>query len=101
MGILTNTVSRECKRIEFMINEYRKIKDSLPKGTLSPKKIGNQTYYYLKYRDGDRIVSDYVHKEDLENLTGLIEHRKHAELMIRSLKDELKKAKSLLGRKRK
>ncbi len=79
-----------------MIGEYRKVKDSLPKGTLSPKKIGNQTYYYLKYRDGDRIVSDYVHKEDLENLTELIEHRKHTDVMIRSLKDELKKAKSLL-----
>ena len=99
MGILTNTVSKECRRIEYMITEYRKVKDSLPKGTVTPKKIGNQTYYYLKYRDGDRIVSDYVHKEDLENLTELIEHRKHAELMIRALKDELKKAKSLLKNK--
>ncbi len=96
MGILANTVSKECRRIEYMISEYRKVKDSLPKGTVSPKKIGNQTYYYLKYRDGDRIVSDYVHKEDLENLVELIAHRKHAELMIRELKTELKRAKSLL-----
>jgi hypothetical protein len=96
MGILKNTVSKECRRIEYMISEYRKVKDSLPKGTVSPKKIGSQTYYYLKYRDGDRIVSDYIHKDELANLTELIEHRKHAELMIRELKDELKRAKSLL-----
>ena len=50
MGILTNTVSKECRRIEYMISEYRKVKDSLPKGTVSPKKIGNQTYYYLKLK---------------------------------------------------
>ena len=100
MGVLTGTVSKESKRIEYMIKRYREIKSSLPKGTISPKKIGNQTYYYLKYRDGDRIVSDYTHKEDLDNLTELIEHRKHTELMIRTLKAELAEAKRLLKRNR-
>ena len=83
-------------RIKYMIERYREIKKTLPKGTICPKKIGNQTYYYLKYRDGDRIVSDYIHKEDLENLTELIEHRKHIELMMRSLKNEMTTAKKLL-----
>ncbi|MCR5508472.1 MAG: hypothetical protein K6F34_07285 [Lachnospiraceae bacterium] len=96
MGVLANTVSRESKRIEFMIKRYGELKAALPKGTIVPKKIGNQTYYYLKYRDGDRVVSDYIHKDDLEDLTGKIEHRKHIELMIKSLKDELATAKRLL-----
>ena len=96
MGILTVTVARESKRIEFMLKRYAQLKAELPKGTISPKKIGNQTYYYLKYRDGDRIVSDYIHKDDLEELTDKIEHRKHIDLMIRSLKDELSTARKLL-----
>ncbi|MBR4720010.1 MAG: hypothetical protein IKP31_07200 [Lachnospiraceae bacterium] len=96
MGIISNSVSKDSVRIKYMIGRYREIKKSLPKGTICPKQIGHQTYYYLKYRDGERIVSDYIHKEDLENLTELIEHRKHAELMIRSLNNELKTAKKLL-----
>lgn len=96
MGIISNTVSRDSVRIKYMIDRYREIKKTLPKGTICPKKIGNQTYYYLKYRDGDRIVSDYIHKEDLDNLTELIEHRKHIELMMRSLKNEMTTAKKLL-----
>ncbi len=99
MGLLTSTVSREIGRIEYMINKYEQIKSALPKGTICEKHIGNKDYYYLKYRDGDRVVSDYIHKEDLENLTELVEHRKHVELMIRSLKDELKTARVLINKK--
>lgn len=96
MGVLANTVAQESKRIEYMIKRYGEVKATLPKGTIAPKKLGNQTYYYLKYRDGDRIVSDYIHKEDLEELTEKIEHRKHVELMIKSLKEELSTARKLL-----
>ena len=99
MGLLTSTVSREIGRIEYMINKYEQVKSALPKGTICEKHIGNKDYYYLKYRDGDRIVSDYIHKEDLENLTELVEHRKHVELMIRSLKDELKTARIIINKK--
>ncbi|MCR5421781.1 MAG: hypothetical protein K6E98_12350 [Lachnospiraceae bacterium] len=96
MGILTSTVSKDIKRIEYMIKRYKEIKKNLPKGTISPKKIGNQTYHYLKYRDGNKIISDYIHKEDFDNLTEMIDHRKHCEIMIRSLKTELENAKKLL-----
>ena len=74
MGLLTTSVSREIGRIEYMIRKYEEIRSSLPKGTICEKHIGNKDYYYLKYRDGDRIVSDYIHKEDLVNLTELVEH---------------------------
>jgi hypothetical protein len=99
MGLLTTTVLKETKRIEYMIDRYEDIRAALPKGTVCKKRIGRKDYYYLKYRDGDRIVSDYIHKEDLENLTELVAHRKHVELMIRSLKDELKTAKKLINGK--
>lgn len=99
MGLLTSTVSREIGRIEYMINKYEQIRSALPKGTICEKHIGNKDYYYLKYRDGDRVVSDYIHKEDLKNLTELVEHRKHVELMIRSLKNELKTAGIIINKK--
>lgn len=99
MGLLTSTVLKETRRIEFMIDKYEQIRATLPKGTICRKRLGNKDYYYLKYRDGDRVVSDYIHREDLNNLTELVEHRKHVDLMIRSLKDELKTAGKLLSKK--
>ncbi len=98
MNFLTNTVQNEKKRIEYMLEEYKKQKATLPKGTLSPKKLGNKTYYYLKYRDGERVVSDYVHPDELEHLSELIDHRKHIDIMIKSLKGELAAADKLLKR---
>lgn len=99
MGLLATTVSRDIDRIEYMINKYGQIRSALPKGTICKKHLGNKDYYYLKYRDGDRVVSDYIHAEDLENLKELVEHRKHVELMIRSLKEELKTAKKLINKR--
>lgn len=99
MGLLASTVSREIGRIEYMIGKYDQIRSALPKGTICKKRIGNKDYFYLKYRDGDRVVSDYIHMEDLENLTELVEHRKHVDLMIRSLKAELKTAQKLVNKR--
>ena len=65
MGLLTSTVLKETRRIEFMIDKYEQIRATLPKGTICRKRLGNKDYYYLKYRDGDRVVSDYIHREDL------------------------------------
>ena len=95
MSLLNSTISHEKKRIEYMIEKYKQVKKELPKGTLCPKKMGNQTYYYLKYRNGDKIVSDYVPKENLDWLTEQIEHRKHIDMMIKALKAELATAKKL------
>ena len=96
MNLLTSTVKQEKERIEYMINKYKMLKKQLPKGTLCPKKMGNQTYYYLKYRDGDRIVSDYVHKDNLPWLEEQLDHRKHIDIMIKALKEELNQANKLL-----
>lgn len=61
----------------------------LPKGTLVGCDKNGRTYYYLKYREGKKVVSKYVSKSEVETIAELIEKRKHIEAMIKSLNEEL------------
>ncbi len=78
-----------------MLEHYRKIIDELPKGSLTESNKNGQKYYYLKYRDKKKIVSKYLGK-DAGDMPALIERRKHTEIMIKSLENELRIAKKAL-----
>ena len=95
MNLIIDTILKEKVRIEYMLEKYYKIIEELPKGSLSETNKNGQIYYYLKYRDGKKIVSKYLGK-DAGNVPALIEKRKHTETMIKSLKSELKIAEKAL-----
>ncbi len=95
MNLIIDTIRKEKRRIEYQLQQYRKILDELPKGTLSERKRGSQKYYYLKYRESGKVISKYVGK-DVDQLSDLIEKRKHTEVMIKSLEEELKIANKAL-----
>lgn len=89
MNMILTTIAQEKKRIEYMLRKYQEEYQCLPKGTLSQRKIGDRIYYYLKYREGKKVVSQYISKDDVEVLRERIDKRRHIEAMIRSLQDEL------------
>ena len=61
---------------------------TLPKGTISEKKVKQSTYYYLKYREGKKVISRYIPQKDVEAVREQVEKRRHIETMIRSLQEE-------------
>ena len=79
-----------------MLMKYREEYDRLPKGSISEKKAGDKTYYYLKYRDGKKVVSQYISKSQIDEIRAQIEKRKHIEAMIKSLQEELAIANKVL-----
>ena len=89
MNLLIDTIIKEKRRIAYMLDRYEKMLVVLPKGTLVGCEKNGRTYYYLKYRDGKKVVSKYVGKANIEAVAGQIEKRKHIEAMIKSLKEEL------------
>ncbi len=95
MNMIIDTILKEKTRIEYMLGRYRKIINELPKGSLSETNKNGQKYYYLKYRDGKRVVSKYLGK-DAGDMATLIEKRKHTEAMIKSLENELRIAEKAL-----
>ena len=96
MNMVLSTVRQEALRIDRMLESYQLEKEKLPKGSLSEKRVGDKIYYYLKYRDGNRIVSQYVASDNVNTVQEQIAHRNHIESMIRSLKAEKKMAQRIL-----
>ena len=95
--MIMNTVLQEKRRIDFMLEKYEAVLDSLPKGSLSERKVNGKTYYYLKYRDGNKVVSKYIPREQAEETRSLIEKRRHTETLIASLSEERALANRILG----
>ena len=96
MNMILSTILKEKNRIEYMLERYNEIICDLPKGSLYESDKNGQKYYYLKYREGKRVVTKYIGK-DAGEMPALIEKRKHTEAMIKSLEAELKIAEKALG----
>ena len=88
LNLILHTVTQEKQRIEYMLLKYQNELSSLPRGTISEKTVGEKSYYYLKYRDGKKVVSKYVSKKEIENVRALVEKRRHIEAMVKALQDE-------------
>ena len=96
MNMILTTITQEKKRIEYMLERYKEEQDRLPKGSISERSIDGRVYYYLKYRDGKKVFSRYIHKSQIEEIRKQIEKRKHIETMMKSLQEELTIAKKVL-----
>ena len=96
MNLIISTVLQEKQRIDYMLTKYQEMLAELPKGTISEKQVKGNTYYYLKYRDGKKIVSKYVGKQEIESIKEQIDKRRHIEAMIKSLSEEQKLAEKVL-----
>ena len=85
-------ILEEQKRNDEMIAVYEKELDVLPRGSLILKKVGNNEYYYLKYRNDKKIITDYIGKatEKAEQIAEQIKKRKHYESMRSALLKEKK-----------
>lgn len=89
MLIVEEIIQQELKRNENMINIYSDIIDNSPKGTIEIKKISNEEYLYLKYREDTRVISKYCGKLcDNIQLVEQIEMKKHAKVLLKKLKEE-------------
>ena len=88
LNLILSTILQERERIDRMLAKYQEELEMLPKGTISEKKAGQTTYFYLKYREGKRVISKYIPQKDVETVREQVEKRRHIETMIRSLQEE-------------
>ena len=88
LNLILSTILQEKERIDRMLAKYQEELGTLPKGTISEKKVKQSTYYYLKYREGKKVISRYIPQKDVEAVREQVEKRRHIETMIRSLQEE-------------
>ena len=99
MRLLSEMILEDSKRNIFMQREYQNKIDELPKGAVVRKKVGNHEYYYLKYRNGKKTVTDYIGRDQnkVDEVRTQVEKRKHFEKMLAGLKEENKLIDKLIG----
>ena len=90
MSLITTMLEKERSRNEYMRDYYRNQIATLPKGSVVAKKAGNNTYYYLQYRNGPKVLSDYIGKESekVDRVREQTTKRKHFEAMLSKLNKE-------------
>lgn len=97
MSMLMTVISREEARNEKMIIEYTKELEILPRGKITPKTVNGKTYYYLYYRDGKKVISKYIGKNEgsLTSIREGLTRRSQIEEIMKKLKEEKAQIKKL------
>ena len=90
MSVIEALLSKEEKRNENMIIEYNRELETLPKGSVKPKKVNGKIYYYLKFRKGKKVITKYIGKDEglLIPVKEQLERRKQVEEILKKLKEE-------------
>lgn len=92
--ILTDEYERKkALRIEV----ERKIA-TLPRGNIQPKNIKGILYYYLQFRDGNKVKTKYVPKKELKDVKQKIKKRKELEAQLKLMIIEEEKMARHIGK---
>jgi len=90
-----NKDQRQLELLIQSISEVARIENviaSLPRGYISVKRIAGHTYYYRQWREGDKIISNYVPEAFLNGVKQKIIIRKENEQLLKIVKKDLDKA---------
>ncbi|MBR5376177.1 MAG: hypothetical protein IK139_02750 [Lachnospiraceae bacterium] len=85
-----NTTENELLLLGDKLREY-------PKGSIRTRKIKGKDYYYLQFRDGKHIRSQYVPENEVNHLMSLIEERKKLEKRIAEMTARVNSYAKLIG----
>ena len=92
-----NSFQVEYDQLNNELSGIRKELKHYPKGNLRKRMIKSKEYYYLQYRDGKHVKSNYVKSEDLDRVRTELETRKNLEATARGLESRLSMYAKLLG----
>jgi len=92
MTVIEGVLLEEKERNLIMQSHYLHEISMLPKGVIVKKSKNNRDYYYLAYRDGNKVISKYLGKEidKIHQIQQNIDKRKYLENLVKKLKKELK-----------
>lgn len=71
----------------------------LPKGSILKRRIGRGEYYYLKIREGNKVISKYLGKNRPATLEKSIQERRVIMRQLREVRQNLRMLKRVSGRK--
>jgi hypothetical protein len=99
MSVLSEILQEEYDRLKATIVSYEKEVAGLPKGSIVIKRIGGREYPYLQWREGTRVKSRFIKKEDLLYLKDQVNRRREYEKQIRALYSSKKEFDRVIGKR--
>ena len=91
MSLVFTTLSREVKQFRALQDSYEAQLSGLPKGSLRIRERNGKSYYYLSYRNGQKVITDYVGNDEdkVNKIKEQLQKRKHIEEILKKLNDEM------------
>ena len=98
MSILEDVLEEEYARSVRLCRHMERELNSLPKGSIRTRKINSHKYYYLNYRDGDKVRSDYLRADEVEVIRAKINRRHELVAALKEQQRSQKQIEKALGR---
>jgi len=99
--VISGMLMDELKRCEEMLDGLVNAASKLPKGILGLRKKQYKkkvySYYYLKYREGEKVISKHIPNDKVQDLIKKLEQRKKYIKEIQSYKKKIVYLKKVLG----
>ncbi len=92
MSIIHGVIREEYDRLKKLNEKYIQEITLLPKGSVSKKERNGKFYFYLAFREKQKVITKYIGRTDSEKSKGIIEQVKKRKI----LEDKLKKVRSNL-----
>lgn len=91
--VISGMLQDELRRCREMIDSLEKAVSDLPKGVINERKKRYKdkvySYYYLKYREGEKVFNRHIAKKELQNILKKLELRKKYEKEMQSYKRKI------------
>lgn len=91
--VISGMLHDELKRCQEMLDSLKNSISNLPKGVLSKRekryKDKVYSYYYLKYRNGKRVINKHIPHNEVQEILKKLEQRKKYEKEIQSYKKKI------------
>lgn len=98
--IVGGMLQDELERCQEVLNDLRKAIFGLPKGAISERKKHYRnkvySYYYLKYRDGEKVISKHIPNSEIQEVKDKLSVSKKYEKEIRSYEKRIAYLKKIL-----
>jgi hypothetical protein len=99
MAVIFHVMKEEFERLQETEIAYSKAIASMPRGTPRIQLRRNKNYLYLEYRDGDRIVHDYIGPQESDKADDILEkvaQRRRYEKLLKETRSALKDVRKVL-----
>ena len=98
MSIFEEVLEEEYDRSMRLSGHIEEELASLPKGSVRARNIKGHEYYYLTYRDGDKVRSNYIPADQVAEVRQKVERRKQLKVALKEQAQTRKQIKRALGK---